>query len=206
MGLQEETYNHAIDYMKDELFDEATDLLEKLVEERPHFNQARWALGIAYTLSGYPHKSLLIWKGIVDGNEHGLNHAIYQVEQKLPVYIEIYQKYNKALEHIQSGKYTEASLLFEELLTMKEDIPLPVVFYQAYILTKMILGDEKNAFDEMVQFPAYVRKSLVIQDLGEEIHQYLESYRNTKEIFTDKVNRKSTILESVESWLQNILR
>lgn len=205
MGQQVELFNLAVGYMKDELFDEATILLEKLVGEKQDFDQARWALGITYTLAGYPAKAVQVWSGRTTRNNSELVQAIDTVEQKLPIYKEIYQNYNQALKYIQECEYNEAGQLFEEILTRAEEVPLPVECYQGYILTKTIIGEEKMVFDEMIKMPAYVRKSLVIQELGEELHQFLEEYRNTKAIFTDKVKRKSNMIVHVKSWFNQIL-
>lgn len=202
---QQESYNLAVGLMKDELFEEAVLLLEQLVDEYPFFDQAKWALGIALVLSGFPTKALQAWKGITEISDEKMGNASREVTEMLPHYYKIYQTYNQALEHIKNSEFHIAASLFEKILNSRWEVPLPVECYQGYILTKIIVGDEKIAFDEMINFPAYIRKSLVIQELGEELHQFLAEYRNSKAIFTDK-RRKSANLESVKSWLHILLK
>lgn len=203
---QQESYNLAVDYMKDELFDEALIILENIVNENSTFDQARWATGLAYVFTGYPAKALQIWSDMKDMSCNGVMQAMETIEAKLPLYQKIYQTYNDALIHVNDSDYQRAAVLFEETIRLRQEVPLPVECYQGYILTKIIVGDEKLAFDEMISFPAYIRKRLVIQELGEALHQYLAEYRNSKAIFTDKFRRGPTMLDLFKRWLQNTLR
>ncbi|NMD71123.1 hypothetical protein HHO41_12520 [Bacillus sp. DNRA2] len=203
---QQESYNLAVDYMKDELFDEALIILENMVNENVTFDQARWVTGLAYVFTGYPAKALQIWSEITDKYCNGVMQAMETVEAKLPLYQKIYQTYNDALMHVFNSDYQRAAILFEETIGLRWEVPLPVECYQGYILTKIIVGDEKLAFDEMINLPAYIRKRLVIQELGEELHHYLAEYRNSKAIFTDKIRRRSNMLDLFKRWLQNTLR
>lgn len=208
-----QSYNLAIRYMQDEMYSEASSLLEKIVDEDTDFSEALWALGLIDVLTGFPYKALEKWKGIRHLESINLDEVREIVQGKLPLYAELYERYNESLELLEQEEYKLAADLFDELLSYQIKVPLPLEFYYGSILTKILIGQEKFAFDESIAFPAYVRKNQDFQEVEELLHQYLEKFRNSKAIFQDKSTRPkshektwySALLQKILGALKNIL-
>jgi tetratricopeptide (TPR) repeat protein len=179
-------YNLAIQYMQDEMFEEASHHLGKIVEEDSDFSQAWWALGLIDVLTGYPYNALEKWRKIPHKFDVDLSNEIHKVEQQLPIYDALYQTYNKAVEHNLCQDFKKSAILFDELLTYQKVVPLPIQFYSGFVLVNVLIGEEKKALDEFLHFPAYVRKNTEIQEIIETMHQFLQEWRNSKSIFIDK--------------------
>lgn len=197
-----QSYNLAVRYMQDEMYSEASSLLEKIVDEVPDFSEALWALGLNDVLTGFPFKALEKWNGIQYLEGIDLPEVRGLVQAKLPLYAQLYEQYNESLVLLQQEEYKQAADLFDELLSHQVDVPLPLEFYYGSILIKIVIGQEKFAFDESIAFPAYVRKNQEFQEIEELLHQYLEKFRNSKAIFRDKSTRPKS---QVKTWYNALL-
>ncbi|MGJ7922868.1 tetratricopeptide repeat protein [Neobacillus sp. LXY-4] len=205
MDKWDQLYNLAIVYIQNEMYEEGTAYLEEIGEDYPNFSEVMWALGLTYVLMGFPHQALQKWERIHDFNDFDIDHEIGKVNAKLPLYQKIYNQYNVAIALIHEDEFHKAGEVFEELLAYQREVPLPVDFYYGYILAKVVSGEEKNAFDQFIYFPASVRKSSKIQELGELLHQYLETFRPGKTLFINKPVKPVTCKEnSRKTWYRNI--
>lgn len=182
-------YNRAIGYMQDEMYVEASNLLEQILIEEPYFVEAVWALGLIDVLTGFPHQAIEKWNTIPEAQDIDILQAIEKAEQKLPLYNHLYEKYNEAIVHLHGQNFQVAANIFDELLVYRMEVPLPMSFYFGAVLSKIVIGAEKFTFDEIISFPAYVRKNEQFQEVEELLHHYLEKFRNSKVIFKDKKSR-----------------
>ncbi|WP_318502777.1 hypothetical protein [Bacillus sp. T3] len=196
-------YNRAIAYMQDEMYEEASNLLEPILKEEPSFVDAVWALGLIDVLTGFPHQAIEKWKVIREVKDIDILQAVEKVEQKLPLYDRLYDKNNEAIEQLQRQNFQVAANIFDELLVYQKEVPLPISFYFGAVLTKIVIGAEKFAFDEIISFPAYVRKNEQFQEVEELLHYYLEKFRNSKVMFKDK---KTHPKPRGESWYYLLYR
>ncbi|MEH7305541.1 tetratricopeptide repeat protein [Neobacillus drentensis] len=175
------SYNLAIQSLQVERYDEAVIILESIVNEYPLWSEASWALGVVYVLAGFPYQALKKWENAPDANL-----LIYKqmVEEKIPLYDELYLKYNQALHFAQSGGVHRAKNIFHDLLSFQTQIPLPVDFYHAYLLTLIVSGEEESVSQALNQFPLYVKNSSVIREL----EQMLDKHQLTEPVVTGKIS------------------
>jgi tetratricopeptide (TPR) repeat protein len=165
------SYNQAITYLQAERYEEAALILEPIVKENPAFTEASWALGIHHVLAGFPHKALQLWKSKQTSENENLLSYKRTVEEKLPQYDDLYEKYNQALELVQAENFDQAKEIFRELLSVQTEIPLPVDFYHGYILAQIVTGYVEHLPQEINNFPLYVRNSSVIRELQKTLEE-----------------------------------
>jgi tetratricopeptide (TPR) repeat protein len=163
------SYNKALEFLHREQYDEAIGLLEEITLEQPKHPQIKWSLGLAYVMAGFPHKGLQLWKGIVDGGIPQLLASKNKVAEKLPFYEELYGIYNRALALVKENNFKEANPILKELLSNQKEVPLPIEFYQAYLLSTVLVGEEDRALSEMSGFPNYIRNSMTIQQIKQKL-------------------------------------
>ena len=164
-----QSYNLAIQYLHEEEFEKASPLIEAIIKDYPSYAEARWVLGLLHVLSGFPYKALQQWENIKFTH---LQSYRQMVEEKLPLYDELYDKYNQALLLDQAGEFNLAKNIFRYLLTYQKELPLPVDFYHGYLLALIVTGEEESVSQEINHFPLYVKNSSVISELEQMITEY----------------------------------
>ena len=154
------SYNQALDFLHHEKYEEALKLLDQI--NHSNHPQIKWTLGLVYVMVGYPFKALDYWEGISEEDIPSISTSKHNVQTKLALYEELYEKYNNALLYVNANKIQEAISLFQEFLAFKEEVPLPVEFYQGYILSKIVTSEEKAVITEIDAFPSYIKNHSVI--------------------------------------------
>jgi tetratricopeptide (TPR) repeat protein len=160
-----DSYNQAIKYLHHERYEEAVQLLEKLKLKLPNQTQVIWALGLGKIMMGYPHQALKLWKHLTVSELPNLKTSIDKVEQQLLIYEQLYETYNSAIHLIQNQQFQDANKIFSELLSAKKEVPLPIEFYEGYLLSSILIGEQDNLSEEIKLFPQYVQKHSKIENI-----------------------------------------
>jgi TolA-binding protein len=160
--MEVKSYRLAIQYLQAERYEESAIILESIVKDYPLCTEASWVLGLLYVLSGSPYQALKQWENLKTDN---LLSYKQMVEEKLPLYDELYQKYNQALHFVQAGELHLAKNILHGLLPFQTELPLPVDFYHGYLLSLIVIGETESVLQELNQFPLYVKNSSVIRNL-----------------------------------------
>jgi hypothetical protein len=178
----ENLYNQAIRHMQNEMYEEAARCLRLIGKDSQLNSEAMWVAGLIDVLTGFPARALIKWDKINLGEDR--KKLVDSIKQKLPLYQELYDTYNTSLQLISNNQLKLAEDLLEHILAFRWEVPLPIDFYHAYLLLKIVNGKDRSAFEALIDFPAYVRKSCLIQDLSEKLHQFLEECRTPESIFS----------------------
>lgn len=157
--------NQAIDDLHNEQYEEAIELLEKILLKYPNHSKVRWTLGLVNVMIGYPHKSLKYWKGISEEEIPTILSRKSRIEQKLELYERLYESYNRAIMLVKENDFKEANTIFQELLSFNKEVPLPIDFYQGYILSMIIISEEEKIMQDLLTFPQYVRNHSSIRSI-----------------------------------------
>ncbi|MFP5112453.1 tetratricopeptide repeat protein [Bacillaceae bacterium C204] len=160
--MEVQSYRLAIQYLQAERYEESAIILESIVKDYPLCTEASWVLGLLYVLSGSPYQALKQWENLKTDN---LLSYKQMVEEKLPLYDELYQKYNQALHFVQAGELHLAKNILHSLLPFQTELPLPVDFYHGYLLSLIVIGETESVPQELNQFPLYVKNSSVNRNL-----------------------------------------
>ncbi|WP_026568437.1 tetratricopeptide repeat protein [Bacillus sp. UNC41MFS5] len=160
--MEIQSYNLAIQYLQAERYEEAALILEKMIKDYPLCPEVNWALGLLHVLSGFPYLALTQWKNVQTAKHLSSKQMI---EEKIPLYDELYSNYNQALHMIEAAEYHLAKNIFHNLLTFQAELPLPVDFYHGYLLTLIVTGEDKSVPQEINYLPLYVKNSSVIREL-----------------------------------------
>lgn len=167
--MEVQSYRLAIQYLQAERYEESAIILESIVKDDPLCTEVCWVLGLLHVLSGLPHKALKQWENLKNAN---LLSYKKMVEEKLPLYNELYQKYNQAIHLAQAGELHLAKNIFHGLLPFQTELPLPVDFYHGYLLTLIVIGETESVPQELNQFPLYVKNSSVIRNLEHMLEEH----------------------------------
>lgn len=154
-----ELYNQAIQLIQDEEYIEAELLLKEIFDQSKGYDEVNWALGLIQVYLGYPHKSLYYWQYITDRQDYDLDAKIESIESALPVYDELYSRYNEALMYAGESRHQEAFAIFQELLDDPNSLPLEM--YSGYLLTAIQLNKNAEITKLLEKVPAYVSSSQV---------------------------------------------
>jgi len=160
--MEIKSYNLAIQYLQAERYEEAALILETMIKEYPLYTDVSWALGLLHVLSGFPYLALKQWKNVQTSNNL---RSKQMLEEKIPLYDELYLNYNQALHLVEAGEFHLAKNIFHNLLTFQAEIPLPIDFYHGYLLALIVTGEEKSVPQEINNMPLYVKNSSVIREL-----------------------------------------
>lgn len=183
--MEVQSYRLAIQYLQAERYEESASILESIVKDYPLCTEASWVLGLLHVLSGFPYQALKQWENLKAANL--LNYK-QMVEEKIPRYDELYQKYNQGLHLAHAGELHLAKNIFHDLLPFQTELPLPVDFYQGYLLTLIVTGESESVPQELNHFPLYVKNSSVIRNL----EQMLDDYQLTEPVGTRKISFKKS--------------
>lgn len=178
--MEIQSYNLAIQYLQAERYEDAALILETMIKEYPLCTDVSWALGLLHVFSGFPQQALKQWKNLQAANHLSTRQML---EEKIPIYDELYQNYNQALHLIEAGEFHLAKNIFHNLLTFQAEIPLPVDFYNGYLLTLIVTGEDKGVLQEINQMPLYVKNSSVIRELK----LLLEDYQSLEPNGVEKI-------------------
>ncbi|WHY67870.1 tetratricopeptide repeat protein [Neobacillus sp. SuZ13] len=181
--MEIQSYNLAIQYLKAEQYEEAALILEKMIKEYPLCTDVSWALGLLHVLSGFPQQALKQWKNLQTANYLTTRQML---EEKVPLYDELYLNYNQAVQLIGAGEFHLAKNIFHDLLTFQVELPLPVDFYHGYLLTQIVTGEKKDVAQEINHMPLYVKNSSVIREL----EHWLENHQLPEPDSTDQKSFK----------------
>ncbi|AKP76063.1 tetratricopeptide repeat protein [Priestia aryabhattai] len=158
-------YNQAIDCLKREYYEEALSLLKRINVNKQNAAQVKWALGLTNVMMGYPHQAIRYWEEISDTEVANIKFAKNQTTTRLVTYESLYKTYNDAITLMQHNDFSQASNHFQELLSFKHKIPLPLEFYRGYLLLMIAKGEISFIANELVSFPTYIQRHPVIQEI-----------------------------------------
>ena len=137
----------------------------------------KWALGLTYVMSGFPHKALQEWKDLSVEEIPHIMVSKKNAEEKLPTYEKLYQKYNDSLDLVKGNEFGEARTAFKELLSFQEEVPLPFDFYEGYLLSSA-LEEVEGVGEDILTFPIYIQNHPTIIEIQKKLKLQNEPVSN----------------------------
>ncbi|WEK55465.1 MAG: hypothetical protein P0Y55_05250 [Candidatus Cohnella colombiensis] len=175
-----DSYNEAIDLMKNQRSHEAGILLLNLYERGVRSPHLLWTLGLHQISQGYPYEGLRYWHLISANDIQGLEEKQALVQSYLPRYEVIYGRYNEAVSHLHRDQASHALEVFTEILKNNVDLQLPVLVYHGYLLALGSIGRGKEAIDQMSSFPDAVRNDPLLVRYADQWKVDLEASHTLK--------------------------
>jgi TolA-binding protein len=182
-------YNQAIALIQKGNYGEA----EKYLRDIAHTGHtlSNWALGLIYAATGRPFAALKHWERISPDEVEAVSEKMKKLQQKLPIYEEIFTLYNEAISTARQKNFDLLPPMYLKILKKGEGLPLPIEIYKGLFLSLLLQGDLDYQFNKALdKAPEYVKmdvsiKSIVLKvkeaSLKTQVHQIeKKSVRRTR--------------------------
>ncbi|SHG16147.1 tetratricopeptide repeat protein [Ornithinibacillus halophilus] len=183
MNEYQQIYQKTLQFIEQEDYESAKSSLRNILSRYPNHQEGNWMMGLLEAATGNPFVALERWNGLSEEKVPQVIQKRASVREKLETYQQFYRSYNEAIDFIQQEDFSKAKDRLEKVVgRQSEDFPLPVSFYQAYLLVLLYL-DEHEMFDEIIaNLPVYVSRSKEVKPLlkrrSESVQQVVSIKKN----------------------------
>lgn len=156
-------------------------LLKEVTFHPPSLSLIYYTLGLVELNAGYPARTLAYWEKVCDQTIRDIATKKAIVTEQQHIYTEKEMQYFSALALIENKQYDEALERIELIIKDKDDRPLPVEYYYAYLLTLVLKGEGEQVETLVNHLPMTIQKASEIKTLTEQLQAHKVEASNESE-------------------------
>jgi hypothetical protein len=174
-----DTYNYALQCFQTGKYEQCIRLLLEIKNRFSDSNLLHKVLGAAYLLTGYPAKTVEVWKPLIEC-EGGVSLERYEkVLELLPVYEQMYKLYEQSLQKRDEKLFGEAMNILSGIVQEKE-YPVPTEIYKSYLLFLLLRRDFQQAEQLLSEMPDYARHADEVESIVGKYQSYIQKVKSKR--------------------------